>query len=89
MIKLYHKPDCPHCTAIRDTLEELAIGFDVIEVESVQELPENLRPADRLPVLVDDGEVYSGPEDILDRLEELEGFVDMWYKFQSDTCYGI
>lgn len=89
MITLYHRTDCPHCTGIRDSLEELAIAFEVVEVGSVEELPEELGRVDSLPVLRQDGEVYAGPSEIVEHLRELEGFVEMWYKFQSDTCYCI
>jgi glutaredoxin len=89
MITLYHKHDCPHCSGIRDGLEQLAIAFDVVEVAEVDELPESVGEVSSLPVLVEDGEIYAGPTEVVEHLQELEGFVEMWYKFQSDTCYCI
>jgi len=86
MITLYRTPDCPRCAGIQDTLEDLAIAQKVIEVDSVDEVPEKLEHG-RLPVLRDGDEVFEGSKAVADHLEEMKEFKRQWYKFQSDACY--
>ena len=83
---LYRTPGCPRCTEVAEALEELAIAHEVVEVDSPDDVPEDLE-AVRLPVLRDGHEVFQGPGDVLDHLEGLESFRADWYKFQSDACY--
>ncbi|MFW6119146.1 MAG: glutathione S-transferase N-terminal domain-containing protein [Planctomycetota bacterium] len=86
MITLYRTPGCPRCSDIQSALAELAITHEVVELDSADDLPAGVE-ADALPVLVDDGTTAQGPTAIMERLGELEGFRDEWYKFQSDACY--
>jgi len=86
MLTLYRTPDCPRCAGIQDTLEDLAIAHEVIEVDSVDEVPEHLEQ-DSLPVLRDGDEVFQGSKAVADHLEEMKDFKEQWYKFQSDACY--
>ncbi len=86
MITLYRTPDCPRCSDIQSTLRDMAVAHEVVVLESADRLPAGLE-ADALPVLVDDGAVVQGAEAIFERLEELEGFREQWYRFQSDACY--
>ena len=87
MITLYQTPGCPGCGAILEALVEMVIAHEVVEVDSVADLPPGLEGAGELPVLVDGGQVVSGVQAVLDHLHELEGFRALWYKFQSDACY--
>ena len=86
MIVFYRTGDCPQCIQIQETLDQLAITYDVITgtaAELQKQLPSHVHP----PALFDDGEIYQGANAILKHIEELEGFVEMWRKFQSDACY--
>jgi hypothetical protein len=38
---------------------------------------------------MDDKEIIQGKDKILAHLEDLEGFKEQWYKFQSDACYCV
>jgi hypothetical protein len=38
-------------------------------------------------VLVNGGNTFQGHKGIIAHLQELDGFMDLWYKFQSDACY--
>jgi glutathione S-transferase len=87
MITLYRRPGCPGCGAVGEALVEMVVSHEVVEVESVADLPPELRGAGELPVLVDGAEVVSGTAAVLEHLHELEGFRALWYKFQSDACY--
>lgn len=88
MITLFRTADCPRCRRIQDALEDLAVAHRVVVVvEGRAGLPAEVASAERLPVLLDDGERFVGAEAILKHLEGLEAFSALWYKFQSDACY--
>ena len=86
MLVLYKTPGCPRCSQVRQALEDLVVAHRVIDVESREDLPEELRDG-RLPILLDGEEVFQGSPAIIKHLEELEDFKAIWYKFQSDACY--
>jgi glutaredoxin len=86
MITLYRKPDCPRCGHIQETLEDLQIAHEVVTLDGSGELPDDV-DAEKLPVLVDEGQAYVGADEIVKRLEYLERFRELWYKYQSDACY--
>lgn len=87
MITLYRLSGCPRCTAIEEVLREMAVAHSVVEVDSVAQLPNDLRETHAPPILVDGDEVIQGSQAILIHLEELAHFKELWYKFQSDACY--
>ena len=87
MIWFYRTKDCRGCQVIEETLREMSAGFAVKIVgprdEAMGDLPVEAPP----PVLVDGKTVIQGFENIIRHLEELEGFLKEWRKFQSDACY--
>lgn len=87
MITLYRHPESALGDAVQDTLEEIVIQHDVMVVESEAELPgiDSVSLQD-LPVLVDDGMVYTGKEALERHVEELRALMGGWNRFQSDTC---
>ena len=87
MIEFYRTKECPGCRQIEETLEGLRFGHKVHEVESTDDIERELPDGSRLPILIDEGKVYSGRENIVRHLEEVEAFKAEWYKFQSDACY--
>jgi len=87
MLTLYRTPACPRCNGIQEVLEELAIALRVVEVRTAADLPEDVRSAGTVPVLVDGDEVHVGADRILEHVEELKDFKERWYKYQSDACY--
>lgn len=87
MITFYRSPDCPRCGHIQEALEKMAIAHNVIEVNSINDLPSDLDGVKALPVLIDGEERIEGADDILKHLEKLEAFRKEWYRFQSDACF--
>jgi hypothetical protein len=83
MIVFYRHKDCRSCGAIEDALRELAIAHKVVIEPSEKELPVWAK----LPVLRDEDKVVEGVKAIIAYLEELEGVIKIWYKYQSDVCY--
>ena len=80
MIELFRPIDCPACTDIEATLQELVVAHKVIVVEPGQvNVP--------LPALRENGRTVSGREAITAYLKDLEKFVADWQRFQSDVCY--
>lgn len=86
MITFFATSGCSGCRAIRETLEELSLAREMVEVDApggAQALPSGLDP----PVLVDDHDTFQGHHRILAHLEALADFKAAWEKFQSDACY--
>jgi glutaredoxin 3 len=72
-MELYQAEWCPHSHRVRQRLTELGIEFVARQVPAKPAEREAMRQAveaDEIPVLVDDGEVASGDEDILAYLDE-------------------
>lgn len=87
MVELFRTPDSAEADAIAETLQALSIARSITTVRSEDDLPDEASfSVDDLPVLVDDGDVITGPDAIKDRLEALEALMADWYRFQSDTC---
>ncbi len=83
MIVFYRHKNCRGCEAIEDAIEELAVPYKAVIEPAEKELPAGTK----LPVVVDEGRVVEGMRAIIAYLEELEGFIKIWYKYQSDVCY--
>jgi glutaredoxin len=87
MLQFFRTPDCAGCKAIEEALTELCIAHKVFLIsennKSEEQLPEGVKP----PVLVDEGEIIQGNKPIIEHLEKLKDFKELWYKFQSDACY--
>jgi arsenate reductase-like glutaredoxin family protein len=87
MLKFFRISDCAGCKAIEEVLTELCIAHKVILISedntSQERLPEGVKP----PVLVDEEEIIQGNKLIIEHLEKLKDFKELWYKFQSDACY--
>ncbi|MEJ2049323.1 MAG: glutathione S-transferase N-terminal domain-containing protein [Calditrichota bacterium] len=87
MIRFYRTKDCPDCSAIQETMEDLSLAHKVVMVKDRAELPVEIPKNTRLPVMEDGEEIIQGHDQILHHLEELENFKAEWDKFQSDACY--
>jgi glutaredoxin len=85
MFTLYRTENCPSCTTLEETLDELVVQHEVVVVDDPRDerLPNGRKP----PVLVDDERVVEGSEAIQEYLEGVQDFKAQWDKFQSDACY--
>ena len=87
MVELFRAPDSAEADAIAETLRDLSIARSIITVRSEDDLPGHASfTVEDLPVLIDDGDVFTEPDAIVDHLEALEALMADWYRFQSDTC---
>lgn len=87
MINFFRTPNCAGCQAIEDALAELGIAHKVILISEDNKSKELLPEGIKHPVLIDDGEIIQGNKRIIEHLEKLKEFKDLWCKYQSDTCY--
>lgn len=87
MLKFYHNPHCPKCGEIQDVLEAMNFAHQGIAVKNSNEIGDDDFADKKLPMLIDDNKIFEGSEAILQHLEELKGFKELWDKFQSDACY--
>jgi hypothetical protein len=83
---LFRSEDCPRCDAIQEALEEQTLAHNVQVVQTAKDVPDAPEGA-ALPILVDEGKVFSGSADVLEHVKELEQFKAQWEKFQTDACY--
>lgn len=84
MITLYRSPDSDRADAIQDTLDEIVIAYETVEISSPGALPPDV-PS--LPALRDDEEVIAGSDALDDHLDSLRELMNEWDRFQSDACY--
>lgn len=87
MLTFYRSKNCPGCIQIEETLKKLVLAHRIVEVSNRKELPEVFTKETSLPVMIDNGEVIQGYDAILNHLEQLEQFKELWDKYQSDACY--
>ena len=92
MITLYRAADCIRCDEVQETLRDLVVAHQVVEVgqNGNGERPTPLNGAlagQRLPVITDGDQVVSGEEAIHDYLADLTREMEQWRKFQTDACY--
>lgn len=87
MITFYRTKHCKGCQGIQTILEEMTLAHEVVIVEKSNEDIPGLPPGIRPPAMMDDKELIKGKRAIFAHLEEMEGFKEQWYKFQSDACY--
>lgn len=74
-IKLYQFPQCPYCKKVREKLEEMALGHEIVDVPNDRnERQELFRISGQrlVPVLVYGERVVTDSSDILIFLDELE-----------------
>jgi glutaredoxin len=84
MITLYRVPQCNACDEVQETLRELVVAHQVVDV--AKERPAEIAGKE-LPVIVDGDEWVSGEAALTDYLSELTRLMEQWRKFQSDVCY--
>ncbi len=82
----YRTQNCSGCQMIQETLQEMSVACRSVVVEDKSRLPDELS-GQKLPLLVDEGNVIQGSRDILEHLSKLADFQKQWYKYQSDACY--
>jgi glutaredoxin len=87
MITFFRTSNCPSCEAIQDVLDDMGMAHKVVVLPQGGIPEESMPDAAKPPVLVDDDKVIQGNENIIAYLEELKGFKELWYKYQSDVCY--
>jgi glutaredoxin len=87
MIRFYRRRDCPLCADIQEAMERMVLAHEVIMVEKGRKEQAGLPAHVPLPVLMDEGKLIQGAENIKEHLERLEGFKAEWERFQTDACY--
>ena len=103
MITLYRVADCGICDEVQETLRELVVAHEVVEVtrELAQASVGNgatgapTPPAavaehvanGEMPVVMDGERVISGTVALRDYMAELAREMEQWRKFQTDACY--
>lgn len=87
MIIFYRTTDCPRCAEIQETLREMNYAHKVVVVKKREDMKESLLKDKKLPLLKDGQKVIKGSDAIIEHLEELSEFKELWDKFQGDYCY--
>jgi glutaredoxin len=92
MITLYRVANCKACDEVQETLRDLVVAHQVVDVQQdgTQQRPTTLAAAlvgKELPVIADGDKLVSGEEALRDYLAELAREIEQWRKFQVDACY--
>lgn len=88
MLTLYCKRGDPQCETVRDRLDDLSVAHRVVDVSEPKRHQDlGLPKGGRLPALSDSGQWFVGAEEIGTHLDEFQGFVAQWRKYQCDACY--
>ncbi len=87
MIYLFKKSNCVESQNIQNTLKELVLSHEVINIDQNPDRLNGIPQDANFPVLQDGKKIIQGKNDILNYLEELEKIKAEWDKFQSDSCY--
>ena len=72
-MKLYQLEGCPYCAKVSSVLDNLGISYETVSVPGSRDLRTELIEVsgqDRVPVIVDNGEVISDSERIIAYLNE-------------------
>jgi hypothetical protein len=83
MILLYREKNCDFCDEIETVLKKLVAAY---ETQPFSEYPQQAIHLD-YPVIKEGDTIISGKEEILAYLKRLKVSMELWQKFQSDTCY--
>jgi glutaredoxin len=88
MITLYRVAHCDACDEVQETLRELVVAHQVVDVEQEQPgaVADALANRD-LPVIEDGEQLISGETALHDYLTELTHDLEQWRKYQTDACY--
>lgn len=88
MITLYRVAECSACDEVQETLRELVVAHEVVDVD---EAADKSQPAaitgQELPVIQDGDQWVSGEPALANYLQQLARDAELWRKFQSDVCY--
>lgn len=87
MITFYKTPGCAQCEHTVNALEDLGIACTVVNVDPDRARANGMPDGTTAPLLQDNEEIFQGHEAINEHFEDLEDFVSLWQKFQTDACY--
>lgn len=82
MITLYREQICAAGDRIEDRLADMVVAHRVVIVDGAAE-------AERrdLPSIQDGAEIFSGQEAVEACLARIERRMELWSRYQSDSCY--
>lgn len=88
MIKFFRTTRCDSCDRVQETLRELVVAHEVIDVAQADsaEFPAALAKAD-LPAIQDGDRLVVGTDALNSYLTELTHEVERWRLYQADACY--
>lgn len=86
MITLYRTSEGKLGKEIEQKLCDIVIAHKVQIISSLKEVPFDAGPHS-LPLLLDNGNLISGEEALLQHLEKLKKLMADWDRFQSDACF--
>ena len=85
MIKLYRKENSRQADAIEAEFREMILGYDRVVIAE-NDAKQMFGAETSLPVITNNEKIVSG-EGIPAYLQELQGLMRDWQRFQGDSCY--
>lgn len=86
MLKFYKHTSDAFTDRIERKLQEMVIAHKLIQVDKTDSLPKKVAK-DNLPVLSDDHQIWTSPEEIEGFLENLHQDLKLGRSLQSDSCH--
>lgn len=81
MIELHYRPDHKPSNDLLEKIDEMVLAVKRVSVD------ESPYPAKELPLLIENGKVYSSAEEIQGLLDELNGQLKVERTVSGDSCY--
>ena len=87
MIEFVRKENSPFCDSIEERMREMSLSYTArIAGRSGGPQKDDPEP-EEAPLIIDEGKIIKGEEEIYRYLDEMREFKKKWDKFQSDACY--
>ena len=77
MIEFYRDKKCKRCDFIEKELKDMVLAYHA----------NNLEVSGFKPEIVQGHRVIMGHENLLKYVDELHDTIELWRKFEGDTCY--
>lgn len=88
MITLYRAAECAACDEIQETLRELVVAHQVVDVaQAAPNTTDHSITNQDVPRIADGERVISGAAELRAYLAELTHDLEQWRKYQTDACY--
>lgn len=77
MIEFYREKNCITCDFIENELKDMVLAYHT----------NNMKASKNKPEIINGKRVIIGHDDLIKYMDELHHTIELWRKFEGDTCY--